>query len=106
MTDKTPASGHELPPLIVRGADGKRVDIAKVLAPLIEQIVKLGARVNALEQRKAMSWEGVWRRERTYFPGSVCTDRGSAWVAQIETRGVRPGEGNVFWKLIDKRNSK
>ena len=76
------------------------------VAALLKIIEKQADRIAALEQRKAMSWHGVWRREETYAPGAVCTDRGSAWVAQIETRGMRPGEGNVFWKLIDKRNAK
>jgi hypothetical protein len=65
------------------------------LSPLRERIAEL-------EARPTMKYAGVFDRTRSYKAGAVVTYQGSAWVANLESKGVRPGDG-AAWQLMVKR---
>jgi len=68
-----------------------------------EQRLDLEARVAALEARPTISYEKIYSPDKVYKPGNLTTHQGSLWHANVETRGVPPGDGNVAWTLIVKR---
>jgi hypothetical protein len=60
-------------------------------------------RVEDLESRPAtMSYEGVWRADSQYSKGSAVTHDGSIFIATIQSKGLKPGEG-TGWTLACKR---
>ena len=65
--------------------------------------VDLEMRLRALEDRPTMLYKGIWLEGTTYAPGSVVTDNGSMWHANISTRS-EPGKGHSRdWTLCVKR---
>lgn len=83
----------------------------KSLAPVIGDFVlaaitPLKERIKALESRPTLRYLGIWDASRTYPPGSFTTHSGSVWYTDMETTGIRPGEGGNIWKLAVKRGSK
>ena len=57
-----------------------------------EQRLELEERVAALEAKPTLAYRGVWDGAKLY--------------SDVESRGVRPGEGNSIWRLAVKRGSK
>jgi hypothetical protein len=75
--------------------------VAKTIADLV---VPLRDRIQKLEERPSVRYLGVWSAEKRYEPGSFVTHSGSIWHTDLESTGIRPGEGgNVIWKLAVKR---
>jgi hypothetical protein len=86
--------------------------IAGVLAPMLDELraenAQLRARVTALEglaatmqQRGLADFDrGIWRQGETYKRNDVCSDRGAAWLALVDT-DARPGSSGA-WRLIAK----
>lgn len=62
----------------------------------------LEARVAALEARPALKWAGVWKGDVPYKENSLITHSGGLWLATIESKGCRPGDGAI-WRLIVKK---
>jgi hypothetical protein len=88
-------------------------DIPNLMAAVAEAIAEsLGQRIIALEREiaelksSALKYCGVWCSNKTYAPNSMTTHQGGAWISQIETCGLRPGDGNSAWRLAVKRGSK
>lgn len=84
--------------------------LVKSLAPVIGDFVlaaitPLRERTKELESRPTLRYLGIWDASRTYPPGSFVTHAGSVWHADVQSTGIRPGEGG-FWKLAVKRGSK
>jgi chitodextrinase len=84
--------------------------LVKSLAPVIGDFVlaaitPLKERIKAIEARPTLCYLGIWDASRTYQPGSFVTHSGSVWHADVQSTGIRPGEGG-FWKLAVKRGSK
>ena len=48
-----------------------------------------------------MRYAGLWNATKSYQPGDLVTHNGSGWVAQINSTGLKPGDG-VGWKLAIK----
>lgn len=78
---------------------GGVVDGLKNLTTVINNLSVI---VDDLEKRPVMIDAGVWEVERTYKAGSFVSHSGSGWVATIESKGARPGEGSC-WRLAIKR---
>src|SRR5690349_16454406 len=76
--------------------------IAEAFAPLREQIAALEGRVAELQSQPGLKYQGVWTSDLTYAPGSVVTHAGSMWHANIQTKGVKPGEDQAGWTLCVK----
>lgn len=66
-----------------------------------EQVSKLVARIEELEQRPFLVDAGVWSGEKTYPAGSFVSHQGAGWIAKVQTTSCRPGEGNL-WRLAVK----
>ena len=62
----------------------------------------LEARIEALEQRPAMKYCGVYNEKQGYVPGDFVTHHGSLFHAECESRAVTPGTAPA-WKLAVKR---
>jgi hypothetical protein len=81
-----------------------RLFVGKSMAPFTDRFVKLEQTVAEIQQRPSLKYQGVWSAEKTYAPGTFITHGGSVWHSDVESTGVRPGEGgNVIWKLAVKR---
>lgn len=61
----------------------------------------LERRLKALEERPALQYKGVWQHDATYPIGTFITHNGSVWYADIASKAVKPGDGNV-WSLAVK----
>ncbi|MHC2373367.1 chitodextrinase [Bradyrhizobium diazoefficiens] len=72
---------------------------------VVAVITPLKERIKELESRPTLCYRGIWDASRTYQPGSFVTHSGSVWHADVQSTGIRPGEGG-FWKLAVKRGSK
>lgn len=83
--------------------------LVKSLAPVIGDFVlaairPLRQRIQELESRPTLRYLGIWDASRTYPPGTFITHGGSVWHSDLDSTGVRPGEGgNRIWKLAVKR---
>ena len=77
--------------------------IKTVVDALMDQILDteaaLNARIDVLEE-KALSYEGVHEKGRTYAPNTLVTAKGGLWVAKALTNAV-PGTSDD-WKLTHK----
>ena len=51
--------------------------------------------------RPTMHYAGLWNATKSYQSGDLATHNGSGWVAQINSTGLKPGDG-VGWKLAIK----
>ena len=51
--------------------------------------------------RPTMRYAGLWNATKSYQSGDLATHNGSGWVAQIDSTGLKPGDG-VGWKLAIK----
>jgi hypothetical protein len=76
--------------------------IAQIKDDYEKQIGPLVGRLAELEQRKGMTYAGVWRVDKAYEAGSVVVDQGASWHANTDTAGVRPGGPEKVWVLIAK----
>ena len=65
---------------------------------VLEKVVPLEKRLDALEKRPELKHCGVWR-EKTYKAGSLVTHSGGLWIANKGTK-QRPGQSG--WTLIVK----
>lgn len=63
---------------------------------------RLLKRIEALEARPVMVDAGVWDETKSYGPGSFVSHQGCGWVAQVESKGIRPGDGTI-WRLAVKK---
>ena len=59
---------------------------------------KLLKRIEALEARPVITDAGVWDQFKTYSAGALVSHQGGGWIAQVESKGVRPGDG-ALWRL-------
>jgi hypothetical protein len=75
-----------------------RKDHRKATLELAGMVVALMRRVERLEQRQ---YRGVWKGDEHYAAGSSVTHAGSLWVATLESKGLKPGDGQA-WKLAVK----
>jgi hypothetical protein len=54
------------------------------------------------KKRCPMTYAGIWDESKSYDAGSVCTDKGAAWVAIADAEaGARPGR-HISWRLCAK----
>ncbi len=56
----------------------------------------------AADVRPSLPYAGTWKAGETYPAGTFITHRGALWHAEAQSRGVRPGESPVCWKLAAK----
>lgn len=70
------------------------------LAPLVDEIRALRARVHDLESR-GIKYCGTWQKALDYKRGDVVTHAGSAWVALAEQTRAEPG-ATGGWQLMVK----
>lgn len=70
------------------------------LNPVNAAIAPLLARLEALEQRPALSYRGVFKQGSAYREGSLTTHNGGLWLARADST-QRPGSG-AEWTLIVK----
>jgi hypothetical protein len=63
---------------------------------------KLLARIEALEARPQLQYQGVWSTDKVYGEGNLSTDQGSLFHANRATVGERPGSSDA-WTLVAKR---
>lgn len=87
------ATWVELRSLIAVARDKRNV-VAK-------DVAKLAERIEALEARPVLVDAGVWDEGKTYAVGSLVSFRGAGWIAQVESRACRPGDGKL-WRLAIK----
>lgn len=67
-----------------------------------KRVIELQERVTQLEARPAaLRYCGVWDRERDYQTDEAVTHGGGLWIARMDSRGVKPGDG-VSWQLSVK----
>jgi hypothetical protein len=59
-------------------------------------------RLASLEGAPVVKYAGIFDRTRTYAPGSMVTFKGSTWHANMQVKGVEPGDG-ASWTLAVKR---
>lgn len=78
--------------------------LCKAIAP---ELLKLDARLAALEERPAMRDAGIWEADKAYEPGDVVSYGGSGWVAKHQNRSAKglnePGAGNDVWRCFIRR---
>ena len=86
----------EIEALMAAMAPPIRDFVEKAMRPLVD-------RLQELEARPAITYEKTFTADRTYKPGNLVTHQGSLWHANIETRGIVPGEGNIAFSLVAKR---
>jgi hypothetical protein len=53
-------------------------------------------------QESAFEYSGPWKSDTKYRKNQFVSHRGSMWHAQIDSRGVVPGDG-AMWKLAVKQ---
>ena len=68
---------------------------------VLEKVVPLEKRLDALEKRPEFKYLGVWTKGTDYVPGSAVTHDGSLWVCVAATKG-KPGP-SAGWRLAVKR---
>ena len=82
--------------------------LVKSLAPVIHDVVARSAapllrRIEELERRHALPYNGVWGASDAYTAGELVTHDGSMWIAKRESIGRRPGNDPNVWTLVVKR---
>jgi len=77
--------------------------VVKAMTPIADRLATLQQKIKELEERPTISYEKTFSVDKVYKPGNLTTHQGSLWHANVETRGVTPGDGNVAWTLIVKR---
>jgi hypothetical protein len=65
--------------------------------------VKTAAHVREMNEL-AFEYAGTWKSDTKYRPNQFVTHRGSMWHSQIHSKGIAPGDGQM-WKLCVKRGS-
>jgi hypothetical protein len=81
--------------------------LCEAIAPVMREYVdrrlgELALRMDVLESRAAeLKYCGSWNSARSYKRGNFTTSGGSLWHAEIDSTGVRPGDGDT-WKLAVK----
>lgn len=50
-----------------------------------------------------LPYRGPWKEDREYLPGDMISHQGALWHAEIASKGVRPNESPMIWKLCVKR---
>jgi hypothetical protein len=87
-------------------------DLLTILSGLTEDVGKalraLDKRVEALESRKSLAYQGVWNPDWPYAVGDVVTHSGSLWIAEFPIAvGERPDKrgGSRAWRLAVKRGA-
>jgi hypothetical protein len=101
----------ELRAEIARLKSLRKKDVAAIngnLEPLFREkggiLESVLARLEALEARPMLEFRGAWSEDQTYPAGSVVMSSGSAWHAQIESKGIQPGrDASAAWKLMVRR---
>ena len=68
--------------------------IARELAPVL-------ARLDRLESRPDLKYQGVWQHSVSYSAGALVTRSGGLWLAQRDT-AAQPGSDDCGWRLIVK----
>ena len=89
-------------------SDGDLVALAKGLVPylnerLAEATRPLLERIDELEARPVLTYEGVWSATKAYSAGTFVTHGGGLWHCEDTNVGVQPGNGSSSWKLAVKR---
>jgi hypothetical protein len=80
-----------------------RKDLKDEKEPALEDLKLFADRaIDAMKVHTAMKYKGVWSPSNDYELGDTCTHDGSCWIATIQNKGLRPGDGQT-WKLIVKR---
>jgi hypothetical protein len=78
--------------------------VEKSMRPVMDQFITLEQKVAEIQQRPTLKYRGVWSAQETYPASTFITHAGSVWHSDVESTGVRPGEGgNVIWRLAVKR---
>lgn len=75
---------------------------------LDEVIARLGVvedRLQRLESRPAVRYQGVWNPRTQYHAGCMVTSSGSLWIAHSDTFGQKPGSVSTPWQLAAKGRS-
>jgi hypothetical protein len=57
-----------------------------------------------MHERRVMRDAGVWDPEKLYGTGATVSHAGGGWIAQVESKGVRPGTGES-WRLAVKSDT-
>ena len=93
-------------------------DLQKILAgiagPLKEQFAAMEKRINVLEHEwvglehkqqgldQRMRYRSIWDPTTEYQTGNFVTFNGGMWHAQVDSKGMKPGESGS-WKLAVMR---
>jgi hypothetical protein len=78
-----------------------QLDDRSIVTSFLFVINSLERRLRELEARKVPEYRGTWKADESYPEASIITHAGSAWIATIESKGLRPGDG-TGWKLMVK----
>ena len=70
---------------------------------LAAAVAPLQARLDELEARPSVTYEGVWSPTKAYSAGTFVTHGGGLWHCEDTNVGVQPGNGSSAWKLAVKR---
>lgn len=52
-----------------------------------------------------IAYRGPWKQDEQYQPGDFASFQGGLWHAEIESKGVRPNDAPMVWKLSVKRGA-
>ncbi|MER8644680.1 hypothetical protein [Mesorhizobium sp. M1252] len=50
-------------------------------------------------------YRGSWKTDSTYAPGDFVSHQGGLWHSEIESKGLRPNESPMGWRLVVKRGA-
>lgn len=82
------------------------VAVALVLNPILTQhrseIEQLTKRLDVIEQRPALTFDGPFEGGKSYTPGAVVQHQSCLWVCQAPTSGT-PSKDFTGWKLLLKK---
>ena len=52
-----------------------------------------------------LPYRGAWKPDQEYLPGDMCSHQGGLWHSEITSKGLRPNESPMGWKLVVKRGA-
>ncbi|TGQ15922.1 hypothetical protein [Mesorhizobium sp. M00.F.Ca.ET.217.01.1.1] len=52
-----------------------------------------------------LPYRGPWKADQEYLPGDMTSHQGGLWHSEITSKGLRPNESPLGWKLVVKRGA-
>ena len=71
-------------------------------AELEQRAAALDARVQELESRPGLAYQGVWEEGKWYRHGDVVTRDGAMWHSNLNSNFAKPGQVPLSWTLCVK----